>query len=296
MIHPALLGGPRVVNADDWIVLIGAFLMGACLGSFLNVVAYRLPRGLNFVSARSACPTCGEAIAIWDNIPLLSFAMLLGQCRRCAQPIGWRYLGMEIVMGLIATRIAWVYLDTAAPAVWPAVASLTCCGLLILVAMIDLERRIIPDKISLPGIGVGLLASAAAPGLHPALPGWTSFEMLDSVLDGAAGAALGAGALWLVSRLAQWAFKQEALGGGDVKLVAAMGAFLGMFGIALAAFTAVLFGAAVGVVVLIVTRNRFLPFGPFLALGGVLVLLFPATVLGLMRAWPEWVASLVGGA
>ncbi|MHC5020974.1 MAG: prepilin peptidase [Planctomycetota bacterium] len=283
------------MSANDWIVLAGAFALGACLGSFLNVVAYRLPRGLNFVSARSACPNCGAAIRPADNVPLLSFAWLLGQCRWCSQPIGWRYPGMEIVLGLITTRIAWVHMVQPQPAVAAAAAALVCCGGLVVVAMIDLERRIIPDRISLPGIAVGLLASAAAPELHPALPGWTSFAMLDAVLDGAAGAAAGAGVLWLVARVAQWMAKEEAMGGGDVKLVAAMGAFLGLYGIALAAFTAVLFGAAIGLVVLVVTRNRFLPFGPFLALGAILVLLFPEAVVGAMRAWPAWFASLGGG-
>jgi leader peptidase (prepilin peptidase)/N-methyltransferase len=283
------------VNAEGWIVLVGAFAVGACLGSFLNVVAYRLPRGLSFVAPRSACPTCGEPIAARDNVPLWSFCRLLGQCRACGQPIPWRYVAMEALMAVLTTVVAAQQLrPPTLDGFLAALAAITFVGGLVVVALVDLERRIIPDGLSKPGILVGAIASVLAPGLHPALYDVTGLPAVDVLLDSAVGAATAALVLWGVARLAAVVFRQEALGLGDVKLVAAMGAFLGLAGVGLAALAAVVVGTVVGLVLLVVFRSRYLPFGPFLALGGVLVALWPRGVLAALQWWSAFVGSLVG--
>jgi len=284
------------VSAQDWIVAAGAFALGACLGSFLNVVAYRLPRGLSFVTPRSACPTCGEPIAARDNIPLWSFVRLLGRCRWCGQPIPWRYVGVEALMGVLTAAAAFQHLRPPGLDGALAAAAVTVfVGGLLVVALVDLERHIIPDQLSKPGILAGAIASALAPGLHPAFLHVTGIPALDATLDALAGALAAAGALWAVARAAAVVFRQEALGLGDVKLVAAMGAFLGLVGVGLAALAAVLLGTVIGIVVLVVRRSRYLPFGPFLAAGGILVALWPRAMLAALAWWSAFVAGLLDG-
>lgn len=284
------------MSAHDWIVLAGAFAMGACLGSFLNVVAYRLPRGLSFVTPRSACPTCGEPIAARDNIPLWSFVRLLGACRACGQPIPWRYVGIEALMGALTAAAAYRHLrPPGLDGVLAAVATTVFVGGLLVVALVDLERHIIPDQLSKPGILVGFIASAVAPSLHPVVLDVSGIPALDATLDAAAGALAASAVLWVVARGAAVVFRQEALGLGDVKLAAAMGAFLGLAGVGLAALAAVLLGTVVGLAVLVVWRSRYLPFGPFLAAGAVLVALWPQGVLGALAWWSTFAAGLLGG-
>lgn len=285
------------MSAQDWILLAGAFAVGACLGSFLNVVAYRLPRGLSFVTPRSACPTCGEPIAALDNIPIWSFVRLLGQCRWCGQPIPWRYVGVEALMGALTAVAAFQHLRS--PTLDGALAAVSVTvfvGGLLVVALVDLERRIIPDGLSKPGILVGGIASALAPGLHPAVHAVTGIESVDATLDAALGAVVAAAILWAVARGAAVVFRQEAMGLGDVKLVAAMGAFLGLVGVGLAALAAVLFGTVVGLVVLVVVRSRYLPFGPFLAMGGILVALWPRAMPAALAWWSAFVGGLLQAA
>jgi leader peptidase (prepilin peptidase)/N-methyltransferase len=225
--------------------------LGAVVGSFLNVVIARLPKGESLVRPGSRCPACRAPIPWFHNIPLLSFAWLRGRCRECRRPISWQYPLVEgITAGLFALA-AW-RLGPAPEllAAWVFLAALVA------ITGIDLEHQIIPDAISLPGIGLGFLASF----LNPALT-WTS-----SLL----GIALGGG-LFLIVILGS----RGGMGGGDMKLGAMLGAFLGHKMALLAIFSGVVLGGFVaGVLVATGLRRRKdpIPFGPFLAIGGMLSL------------------------
>jgi leader peptidase (prepilin peptidase) / N-methyltransferase len=228
-----------------------ALALGATIGSFLNVVIARLPRGESLVRPRSRCPACGAPVAWFDNIPLVSFVWLRARCRRCRAPISWRYPIVEALtaglFGLAAWRVgSGLELLTA----WFLLASLVA------ITAIDLEHQIIPDAITVPGIGLGFLASF----LNPA-PTWGA-----SLL----GIALGGG-LFLVVILGS----RGGMGGGDMKLGAMLGAFLGYKLALLAIFSGVMLGGlAAGVLMAAGVRRRKdpIPFGPFLAVGSALAL------------------------
>lgn len=233
-----------------------AAVFGLIAGSYLNVVVHRLPRGLSTVLPRSACPACGAPIGVRDNLPLLSFALLGGRCRVCKARISWRYPLIEAATALLFVACLERFgLALAAPA-----AALFCC-LMIALGMIDLEHLLLPDRITLPGIAAGLLLQRWLP--------W------GDLWQAVAGAALGAAVLlaiwggWYLLR------HEEGMGLGDVKMLALIGAFLGWKGTLVALFLASLAGALTGLV-LIATggagmRSK-LPFGSFLALGGIAAL------------------------
>lgn len=246
--------------------LVVTVLLGLVVGSFLNVVITRLPEGRSLVTPRSACPVCGAAIAWYDNVPLLSFAVLRGRCRSCARPISWRYPLTEaataVLFGLAAARFG------PAPSLGVA---LLLIALLVAITGIDLEHQIIPDVITLPGTAAGLLASL----LTGDVP-W-----VDSLIGIVAG-----GGLFLLIILAS----RGGMGGGDVKLAAMLGAFLGWKVMLLSVLLAVLAGGAVAVALLAsgrTGRKDPIPFGPFLAGGGAVGLLWGEDLL-------EWYLGVFG--
>jgi leader peptidase (prepilin peptidase) / N-methyltransferase len=228
-----------------------AFPAGLILGSFATVVAHRVPRGEPFVAGRSRCPDCGATIAAYDNIPVLSWLLLRGRCRHCGERISARYPLTELVMAALfaATVLILGTGDAGALAL-----GLALCGVLVIVTVTDLERRVIPNKVLIAG-AIGALAIAAA--TDP------------SSLPGRAIAALAAGGFLFLVALAY----PRGMGMGDVKLVAVMGLYLGR-----SVAPAVLIGFAAGAVVGLVmiarrgasARKQALPFGPFLALGGLI--------------------------
>jgi len=232
--------------------------LGLLIGSFLNVVIARLPEGRSLVAPRSACPTCAAAIAWHDNIPVLSFVALRGRCRACGAPIGWRYPIVELATaGLFVGAYARFGLSVEF-----ALACVLLAGLVAITA-IDIDRQIIPDVITLPGTVTGLLASLALPGRS-----W-----LDSLL----GIAVGGG-VFLAIILASGG----GMGGGDMKLGAMLGAFLGWQLTVIAIFLAVVSGGALAVAVLASGRKGRkdpIPFGPFLALGGAVALFWGQRML-----------------
>jgi leader peptidase (prepilin peptidase)/N-methyltransferase len=251
------------------------------IGSFLNVVIYRLPRGEG-LNGRSACPHCRERLAWFDLVPLFSFAVLGGRCRRCRAPIAWRYPLVELLTGLLALAVLVRF--GAGPG---AVAYFAFGAALIAVTFIDLDWQIIPDAITLPGVIVGLgaalaleLAGAPGAGTFPA-------QTLRA-LTGALGGALG---LWLVAAGYRRATGIEGLGFGDVKLAALLGAFLGLGGVFLTIFLASVIGSLAGVIMIASgrgTAKTALPFGAFLAPIGVFVLFFGPLLVG-------WYWGLCGG-
>ena len=230
-----------------------AFLGGMIAGSFISVVAHRVPRGLSIVGPRSQCPSCGAQIAAHDNIPVVSWLLLRGRCRRCGEPIPARYPAVELGLGaaFVATVLV-LWNDPAQLAM-----GLVFVATLAAITLTDLERRIIPNRILLASAIAGLaIAAIADPGSLP-----------ERVI-----AALGAGGLLLLTALAY----PKGMGMGDVKLAALMGLYLGG-AVAPALLVGFLAGALVGVGLLLregaAARKRGVPFGPFLALGGVVGLL-----------------------
>lgn len=232
-----------------------AALLGALLGSFLNVVIYRLPRKESIVFPPSRCGSCQARVAPWDNIPVLSWLLLRGHCRRCHAPISLRYPLVELAGAAISAVLFRQFGPTVTFAAY-----LWFCLALLAVMLIDLEHRIIPDAITLPGTALGLL-----------LVRWTQVTWLEALL----GAALGFGVLLAVGVAYEKATGVEGMGGGDVKLAAMMGAFLGWQGVVLSIFLGAFMGSLVGVAAMAGGRGgrrTALPFGTFLAPAAVIVL------------------------
>jgi leader peptidase (prepilin peptidase) / N-methyltransferase len=234
-----------------------AFPLGLVFGSFLNVVIARLPRGQSIVAPPSSCPRCKARIRPWDNIPVLSFLLLRGRCRSCRKPISWRYPAVELTAGILLWQLA-------QRAEHPAVLVPHAAFLLALVAVawIDFDTRTIPDAVTIPGVGLGLAASLFGP------PGITAALL---------GAAAGGLSLWLVGAAYERATGVPGMGGGDVKLAAMMGAFLGAGGVFGAIFLASLAGSLFGL--LLIARGKgdkrsAIPFGTFLAPSAVALLLY----------------------
>jgi len=226
----------------------GAF--GATIGSFLNVVAYRLPRSESLVSPGSRCPGCGTAIKVYDNVPVFGWLLLRGRCRSCRAPISARYPIIEALTGALAVAVVLTRHSAADVAL-----GLVLVGVLVPIALIDLEHRIIPNKITLPA-AVAAVAIGAALDLK---------GVPEQLIAGA-----GAGGFLLAFLLAY----PRGMGMGDVKLAAVLGLFLGR-SVAVAILAAVLTGTVVGALVMARVgvekgRKTAVPFGPFLALGGVI--------------------------
>jgi leader peptidase (prepilin peptidase)/N-methyltransferase len=248
-----------------------AFVVGAVIGSFLNVCIHRLPAGESVVYPPSHCPGCGVRIRSRDNIPLLSYVLLRGRCRSCGAPISLRYPVVEALSGallmllLYRFELSHVGVDgQQLGAVLPKLGVYAAfVAALIVVSFIDLDHQIIPDVISLPGIVVGLVASVLGQGP----------PLLDSLL----GALVGGGILYAVA-VGYHAFTgREGMGGGDIKLLAMIGAFLGWRGVLLSLIIGSFTGAVVGISLILVRRTDSrvpIPFGPFLALGAVCSLAF----------------------
>lgn len=233
-----------------------AVMVGLIVGSFLNVCVYRLPRKESLLCPASHCPACGVPIRWYDNIPLVSFLLLMGNCRGCGSRIAWRYPAVEALTGLLFLLAVWRF----GIGVRSVVLLVFLCALVV-VTFVDLEHQIIPHAITLPGILLGLIGSLIT--LDP------------SPRDAAAGALIGAGLVYLFAVYAEIAFQRESIGGGDVNLLAMIGAFLGWrlmlvsFVLAVGASACLSLGL---IATRILTRKDQIPFGPFLALGAVIAL------------------------
>lgn len=257
-----------------------ALLLGLLVGSFLNVVIHRLPIMLertwrrqcdemlgksapeeppyNLVVPRSQCPGCGHRISALENIPIASFALLKGKCRRCGKPISWRYPVVELVTGLLSATAAWHFGPTLATA-----GALLFTWALIALTFIDYDHQLLPDNITLPLLWVGLglnLGGVYAP--------------LDSAVIGA---IIGYGSLWLVYQVFRVVTGREGMGYGDFKLLAAFGAWLGWQQLPLIILLSSFVGAVIGLGgILLLGRDRSIPipFGPFLCVAGWIAMLW----------------------
>jgi leader peptidase (prepilin peptidase)/N-methyltransferase len=227
------------------------FVFGLCIGSFLNVVIARLPAGRSIVHPRSACPRCGQPIQWFDNVPVVSFLLLRGHCRSCQAPISWRYPAVELITAsLFVGALLFRGVSPELPG------ALLLIAALVAVTMIDLDHQIIPDVVTLPGIAVGLALS-----LLTGRPNWLAALL---------GVLVGGGVFFLIIVLSG-----GGMGGGDMKLGAMLGAFLGAKPLLVAILAAVCMGGVVAVCLLALGRRGrkdAVPFGPFLALGGIVAL------------------------
>jgi leader peptidase (prepilin peptidase) / N-methyltransferase len=279
--------------------------IGLCVGSFLNVCIYRLPRAMSLVSPGSHCPHCNEPIAWYDNIPILSWLSLGGQCRRCGVVISARYLFVELFTGLM---FVWVYAaHRSAPSDMPLEHIATFGAYLVLLAaliassMVDIERMIIPDEISIGGMYVGPILCAIWPEIihkDQLLTGWLleltgagGSPHLTGLAASVIGMGIGAASIYAAAVFGKILFRKEAMGFGDVKFMGMVGAFIGWQGALLSFLVACLLGAVVGIVLLIRRRDTHIPFGPYLAAGTVIVMLHPRGVLHWFLNFPTIIQS-----
>ena len=256
------------IDAPIFFVALAA-LFGLLFGSFLNVCIYRLPRDLSVVTPRSFCPECGGQIAWYDNLPLLSYAMLRGRCRHCGKPIGIRYAVVEITTAALFALTVSRY--------GPTILALKWCvfdALMVALFWTDLEERILPDELTLGGALAGLVFSIWVP--VPGLFGSLSFSWSPraaSVINALIGGLVLSLPVWLLGWLYGHLRKREALGRGDIKLLAAIGVFLGLqnglFALLLGAVT----GSVLGLGYILWKRKDAgsyeLPFGSFLCFGAI---------------------------
>jgi leader peptidase (prepilin peptidase)/N-methyltransferase len=278
-------------------VLLGfACALGLVVGSFLNVVIHRVPRGESIVRPGSRCPRCEVPIGVRDNVPVLSYLWLRGRCRHCGSTISWRYPAFELATGALFAAIAWRHGPTLEALLWMGFAAA-----LVAAAAIDFEHQIIPDEISLGGLAAGLV-------LLPGLSWLAGGPWRDALGESLLGALLGGGSLWAVgfahARIStalgrsfeHWPGEGEApprpgsldywtwfpgLGFGDVKLLAMIGAWVGVVGVIQTILAAALAGLALGLGWFLARRRFDAPFGfaPAIALGALLVVLFPGVWL-----------------
>ena len=240
-----------------------AFVFGAVVGSFLNVCIYRLPRNESPVFPASHCPRCDAAIRPYDNIPILSYLVLGGRCRSCKSGISPQYPVVELVNALL-TLFLFMQFGLSLTSLF----LFLFCSSLVVITFIDLEHRIIPDVISLPGIIVGFVSSFFLP--------WLSWQ--SSLI----GILAGGGSLLTVAFIYQLVTKKEGMGGGDIKLLAMMGAFLGWKAVPFIIFASSLAGSVIGITLMLVQKKDSklaIPFGPFLAFGAILYVFFGKEII-----------------
>jgi leader peptidase (prepilin peptidase)/N-methyltransferase len=265
--RPARIGGPvdSGQTANEWTDMatpfplnVMAFIVGACIGSFLNVCIYRIPASVSIVFPGSSCPRCRTMIPFYDNLPIVSYLLLMGKCRTCKAPIAIRYPLVELMGGLFAMACTMAFgLSLHALAAYAFIATL------MVVSFIDLDHRIIPDVISLPGIPIFFVAALAVPTVT-----WQ---------DSAIGILAGGGSLYAVAWGYQLMTGREGMGGGDIKLLAMIGAMIGWRGILFTLFAASAIGTLAGMLLMIRSGKGMklaIPFGPFLAMGAIIYLFF----------------------
>lgn len=274
--------------------LAGAF--GAIIGSFLNVVIHRLPRKEPFGMARSKCPRCGTQIAWHDNIPLVSYLLLVGRCRSCRARISLRY---PLVEALTAAVFVLCVFRVEALGYRPPLAAWGFCAafsaVLIAASFIDWDHKLLPDALTMKA--GPLIAIAGAVGV-PEIPGTDLFGYelalamkpgAAALLVGLAGALVGGGVILIIRLVGGWLLKKEAMGLGDVKFMAMCGLLLGAEGALMAICVGLVAGAILGILIWLVSREREIPFGPFLAIGALGVLLFrPEIQRFVFETYPGW--------
>jgi leader peptidase (prepilin peptidase)/N-methyltransferase len=244
-----------------WYATVAA--LGALVGSFLNVCIYRLPRGESTVWPGSHCPACAAPIAWYDNVPLLSYFWLFGRCRSCHASISMRYPVVEA-----ANAAGYVIILAVFGPSWTALLYGILFSALLVVTGTDLTHKIIPNVVTVPGIVLGLVGAGTV------LP--------TGLVNGLLGIAVGGGILWSLAWASPYLFGKEGMGGGDIKLLAMIGAFLGWKPALLTIMIGSLSGSIIGVGLIgfgIMKRDEYIPFGPFLVLGALVSMFFAQPLL-----------------
>lgn len=247
------------------------FFLGLAIGSFLNVLIYRLPRGRSIVSPGSFCPKCEKPIRFYDNIPLISYILLRGRCRNCGSPISLRYPAVEVLTGGLFYLLVGLKGLSA-----ELLALIVLIGLLIAISLIDLDFQIVPDLLSIGGLLMGL--------------GFSFFRNPHFYFrDALYGVLVGGGVLFLIAFGYELITKREGMGFGDVKLLAMIGSFLGVRGAIFSLIAGSFFGTIVGVALMVVKKKDLkyaIPFGPFLSLGALCFIFFGDNII-----W--WISKII---
>lgn len=247
------------------------FMFGSIVGSFLNVCIYRLPKGRSVLFPRSHCPNCTAAIRWYDSIPILSYIFLGGKARCCKVKISFRYFMVEIL-----TASAFLILFSAFGLKPKFFTYAVMVSGLIVATFVDFEIQEIPDEVSMGGLAIGLILAAAFPSVLNAT------TKLDGFLNSIFGALAGGGMIYAMGMLGEFAFKKEAMGGGDVKLLAMIGAFIGWKLTVLTFFLAPVFGSVVGITLKIRHGKDVIPYGPYLSLAAVCSIFFGEKILNML--------------
>ena len=285
-----------MMELDTWIVVLLALILGLLVGSFLNVVIYRVPEGLNrnwklqakqmldlpleqsegecfnILMPPSHCPSCKAAIKPWQNIPILSYVLLKGQCKHCHAAISLRYPLVELLTGLVFAVCAWKF-----GATWTALAAMVFSAYLIAMIFIDADTQLLPDQLTLPLMWGGIVFHLAAYLLQA---DWGITNLVDSLL----GAIVGYMSLWSIFQLFKLVTGKEGMGYGDFKLLAALGAWLGISVLPII----IIMSAVVGLIfalIMKVAKNQPMPFGPYLAISGWIVLVFSQPISQFIQWW-----------
>lgn len=247
-------------------LLLSVFILGLTIGSFLNVCIYRIPRGFSIVRPPSSCPSCKSPVRIYDNIPVISYILLRGRCRNCSSAIPLRYPVVELLNAVLYVSIIWRF-----GCGWQTLVYFAFCSAMVVITFIDLEFQLIPDAITLSGIPLGLIAGSLIlidPFSRASTLGFNnSFTGLVS----------GGGLFYLIAVLSR-----GGMGGGDIKMMAMTGAFLGWKAVLLTTFSASLIGSIAGIILIVFKgkgRKTKIPFGPFLAAGALITLFFGQEIL-----------------
>jgi leader peptidase (prepilin peptidase) / N-methyltransferase len=253
---------------DEVAVVLFAFAVGAIVGSFLNVCILRLPSEQSVVRPPSHCPQCGSRVKWYDNIPILSWLLLRGRCRNCRNPISVQYPIIELVTALI-----WAWMAARYGNELEALRAALFLTVLLGIAMTDAREYIIPDEFSLGGLVLGL--------------GLSLVFGLAGLKTAAVGAAVGFAVLWVIAWLGKHAFKKDAMGGGDIKMMAMVGAFVGWKGVFLTIFLGSVVGTLIFGPLALLGRKKDVPFGIFLAMGAAITFLWGDVVLDWYRGYMQ---------
>ena len=285
-----------MMELDTGLVVLLALILGLLVGSFLNVVIYRVPEGLNrnwklqakqmldlpleqgegerfnILMPPSHCPSCKAAIKPWQNIPILSYVLLKGRCKHCHTAISLRYPLVELLTGLVFAVCAWKF-----GATWTALAAMVFSAYLIAMIFIDADTQLLPDQLTLPLMWGGIVFHLAAYLLQA---DWGITTLVDSLL----GAIVGYMSLWSIFQLFKLVTGKEGMGYGDFKLLAALGAWLGISVLPII----IIMSAVVGLIfalIMKVAKNQPMPFGPYLAISGWIVLVFSQPISQFIQWW-----------
>ena len=240
------------------------FAWGLCIGSFLNVCIFRLPEDQSIVRPRSSCPQCKNPIRFYDNIPIISYLLLRGRCRHCGKKIALRYPLVELLTGLFALGTFLKFGPT-----WDSLIYFVFIAALLTITFIDLDHRIIPDVITLPGLLIFAASSLVL----------SDITLIDSII----GVVVGGGSLLTVAWIYKMLTHKDGMGGGDIKLLAMIGAVVGWQGVLLTIFVASATGTLAGILTMLKARQGNLklaiPFGPFLATGALVYIFWGQSLI-----------------